>query len=1379
MKSFTWSRALVLVLAVAAVCLMQGDSALSQAVTTDVGMDPLSILDLQVKPNVLIVLDTSGSMRFPPNTAINGPTADLNVGGDDPIAKMYQAKDALNQVLSQNAGKFNFGFASYGVLNSGKELVEPSFTDTNGNVGPLTYVSIDANADRWTGGGSGANGQGSVADYFTSGNTGAYLGTTATRVFNSFRPFNQVYPGPGCATGTNCRYYLFSRILRNNLVFRFNTGSTTGLQSGYPASFTCPLPPVGLFPGDPNTDSDPTQTDIPRPCFRLETTASGNPGAVFYYSSGTWEMSNLNTSCSSSALLANVAACASDNTDAIKTHLRLEMPVDGTCGDTVGIPCKLGTGNWVNNTTTSFDGTNPAAAQGFDPNTVYGIQAAQATPLAGVLRDARTNFNTFFPNVVTGQRNFVLMVTDGDDTCANNPTTDPPAQALTNYNNSPRIETLVIGFGLNSTVLNAIARNGSGGTLDAFTASNTQELVDKLNQALQQTTVTGEFSDTQTVTESVFEFGATAGIDPRDPDVRYTKSVPLLMQSTFEMPGFVGHLNAFRNNGGASLQVWDAGDKLCQRLTGFPATTVPPAHCNVPTGAAGVHATLMGNQSFNFVALMGTTATAANNYVQTDGRLRRRIFTTTRNGVFPYAYTSANIKGATQVPSDGGPTVALWPPSTTNPGADPAQSGQSYPAGLLDGALGIASMDFATLQNTFGACKRSGTDALPANCGNTTRQLALAMKEAREMILAFTAGAQVVRDNLGNPRRDTNGLILYKARTWFLADGTLSGPALTAQPLQSPPGMGIPEYTLYRDGPRAANGTPMAAPTNQSTLGFGLRNPDTDSNTATKATSKADLNLKPVMSVVYYGANDMLHAFRGGPQCAVIGSTTSCPGNADTGGEELWGFVPFDQLGKQQQIMLQGQSRSNHKYIIATAIRFGDIFVPGAFTDPSNVSRTGRWRRLLFFGRGIGGRYYTALDVTNPGPFTWCALPMPSQTCPAPSDTKGTNPPLVLWSRGNPDTQDGTATGTANSATNSPRAQLGSASNLPIDQGVTDATAYATMGQSWSVPALARVNPANNFNHDFVIYSGSGYRTANAGEGRSFYSVDPITGDILTQADVGSGSSSVIADNVIVANPAVFNRLQLSAPGVANVGNPATVPATRVYVGDLHGRLWKFLTDSPGTAVRVQDFGVSQPIANAVGLINFDGGTGEKPHIFVEMGNDRRIPPPPTLPPPPIFKLVGLEDNGSDTDTNADNATVLFSFDLPDRYRGTVQPATAFSTSGNARVFMVGTRFNPVSVTGTCNSSFDSILYAISGQTGTAAYDLNQSGAVDSSDISTTLTNSRVNAVSVSYGQVTVDQGLQAQNPPPPPAPPPIAPSTTSQQVFVLSVYAGGSPVCR
>jgi hypothetical protein len=468
--------------------------------------------------------------------------------------------------------------------------------------------------------------------------------------------------------------------------------------------------------------------------------------------------------------------------------------------------------------------------------------------------------------------------------------------------------------------------------------------------------------------------------------------------------------------------------------------------------------------------------------------------------------------------------------------------------------------------------------------------------------------------------------------------------------------------------------------------------------------------------------------------------------------------VPFDLLGKLPLLLVNGQDRANHKYMFATAVRFADVFIPGSFTDPNSVSRSGKWRTLLFVGRGIGGKYVTALDVTRPGPFT--------------QNATSTNPPLVLWNRGNPDTQDGTIGGTANATTDD------GTRDWQVIAG-TASGAYATMGQTWSVGAVARVDPTatTNYGRNFVLYMGSGYGAT--GEGRNFYSMDPITGDILTSVDVGSGTGSAIANNVLVANPAVFTK-EVLRPG-ATV-NPASQFATRVYLGDLHGRLWKFLTTDAGSPIRVQDFGVDQPIANAVALLSYNGdGSGEKPHIYGETGNDRRVPPSPSTPPPPVFKLFGLADEGSDTDTTADNATLLFGLDLPDGFRGTVQPATSFNGTGTTaagRVFMAGTKFNSVS-NSTCQSSFDSVFFALAAQTGNAAYDLDASGSVNSLDRSKLLTGKRINAVQVAFGQVTVDQGLAAQNAPPPPAPPPTPVSNTLNQVFTLAVNPINSAVCR
>ena len=71
----------------------------------------------------------------------------------------------------------------------------------------------------------------------------------------------------------------------------------------------------------------------------------------------------------------------------------------------------------------------------------------------------------------------------------------------------------------------------------------------------------------------------------------------------------------------------------------------------------------MGNQSWNFAALAGSNS-GAPYYLQSTGRLRRLIFTTTRNGVFPYNYGSQNVtNAAVQQPlhalADGGLNATL------------------------------------------------------------------------------------------------------------------------------------------------------------------------------------------------------------------------------------------------------------------------------------------------------------------------------------------------------------------------------------------------------------------------------------------------------------------------------------------------------------------------------------------------------------------------------------------------------------------------------------------------------------------------------------------------------------------------------------------------
>ncbi len=98
----------------------------------------------------------------------------------------------------------------------------------------------------------------------------------------------------------------------------------------------------------------------------------------------------------------------------------------------------------------------------------------------------------------------------------------------------------------------------------------------------------------------------------------------------------------------------------------------------------------------------------------------------------------------------------------------------------------------------------------------------------------------------------------------------------------------------------------------------------------------------PRTEVVYVGANDgKLHCF------------------ASETGEELWSFIPPSQLSKLSIPALNPENSSAHTYFIDGKALVKDIKVAnnGDYLD---------WKTVLFFGMGIGGHSYCAVDITVP-----------------------------------------------------------------------------------------------------------------------------------------------------------------------------------------------------------------------------------------------------------------------------------------------------------------------------------------------------------------------------------------------------------------------------
>ena len=169
--------------------------------------------------------------------------------------------------------------------------------------------------------------------------------------------------------------------------------------------------------------------------------------------------------------------------------------------------------------------------------------------------------------------------------------------------------------------------------------------------------------------------------------------------------------------------------------------------------------------------------------------------------------------------------------------------------------------------------------------------------------------------------------------------------------------------------------------------------------------------------------------------------------------------------------------------------------------------------------------------------------------------------------------------------------------------------------------------------------------------------------------------------NALVANPAGFNPKAFS---VLTDDPPGARRSTRVYIGDVHGRVWKFLTARPDVAIprgRPRRGPAGGPAVSLLGDAA-PGPTRAGPALRVRDVGRRRSPGDGP------FRIFGFIDKGADVtghfrrdhrldagERHPDLPAVepLFerNFDQGDPevdcgytteavFRGTVQPATAF-----------------------------------------------------------------------------------------------------------------------
>jgi hypothetical protein len=285
-------------------------------------------------------------------------------------------------------------------------------------------------------------------------------------------------------------------------------------------------------------------------------------------------------------------------------------------------------------------------------------------------------------------------------------------------------------------------------------------------------------------------------------------------------------------------------------------------------------------------------------------------------------------------------------------------------------------------------------------------------------------------------------------------------------------------------------------------------------------------------------------------------------------GVELWGFIPYNLLPK---LTSTWKIASN-----TTRYYRHDVFVDGS-PAVADVQIGGVWKTVLICGQGpgkgstidsnfIGGQnYYWALDITDP------ANPQP------------------LWEITHKNTSN-----------------------------------QATMGETWSVPAIGKVDQSGS--HVWVAFMGSGYN--NVGQstaGQYFYAVRVDTGQIIqavqvTNVDTDSGAYNYTdIPDAIVASPAALDS-----------NNDGKLDA--VYIGDLDGRLYKMdlTTNNDPTKWTLSpiytDF-LHYPIITKPAVWMDPFATSPTPRIYFGTGGDEGAPSDRQ------YSFVGLIDNGTSTAT--------------------------------------------------------------------------------------------------------------------------------------------------
>ena len=229
-----------------------------------------------------------------------------------------------------------------------------------------------------------------------------------------------------------------------------------------------------------------------------------------------------------------------------------------------------------------------------------------------------------------------------------------------------------------------------------------------------------------------------------------------------------------------------------------------------------------------------------------------------------------------------------------------------------------------------------------------------------------------------------------------------------------------------------------------------------------------------------------------------------------------------------------------------------------------------------------------------------------------------------------------------------------------------DELLYRDMGQTWSVPAVGNVSATDTCDDgstaEWRVFTGSGYGNAGTDEGKRFYQLDAVTGDICKSSLVPgrSGFNAGIPDNALVAGPSGYNPRAQDAPArldarpQGHASRASTSPTCTAGSGATRRSSGNLLYDA----------GANQPFGSSLALMKIQN----TPSVFGEAGNDSRIPDSDGP-----FNMYGSRTRPR-TRAFTPGGTLITGFPIAfpspppsnTAFRGTVQPTAAFNTQRSA-----------------------------------------------------------------------------------------------------------------